>query len=90
MCEPALHEELAWLKEWRGRREIAWLLPLLDSFTPLAPLGAQMLLVAQPAIARWDGKRKLTTLARALESPNGVQLIRQLLDPSLEKSDTIE
>lgn len=53
----------------------------LDVLQPLAPLGAQLLWVAQPAAGLIGGWGEMIgTLARTLEEPGGIERLRQALE----------
>lgn len=72
-------DDLSWLRSWKQREWGAWILTGLDAFEPLAPLGAQIIRVAQPLVGGWVSLERLETLARALETPEGIARIRQYL-----------
>lgn len=52
---------------------------LLDALEPLGPLGAQMLWIAQPALAWITPRDEVAALARLLEAPGGVVWLREQL-----------
>ncbi len=52
----------------------------LDAFAPLAPLGAQLLWTAQPALSLFVRRDTLTALAQALEEPETLDALRRQLD----------
>jgi hypothetical protein len=70
--------DLDWLKAVRGSSWGDWLLTALDAFEPLAPLGAQVILMAQPWLSQTGGER-WGSLARALESAEGIERVRACL-----------
>ena len=78
-------DDLSWLRSWKKRGWDEWMLAGLDAFEPLAPLGAQILRVAQPIVGGWVNPGRLEMLARALETPEGIARIRHYLhDEPLE------
>ncbi len=71
------HDTYAWI-EAAQRRGLSGAIRLtLTALAPLGVLGAQLLYIAQPMAAVFGAHRALGDIARALESPDGVQ---QLLD----------
>lgn len=55
----------------------------LDALEPLGPLGAQMIWIAQPLFGVFGGenaRHAIGDIAEALESPEGVEAIRQRLN----------
>ena len=70
--------DLEWLKSARGSAWSDWLLTALDAFEPLAPLGAQFIFMAQPWLGHTGGER-WGSLARALESADGIEQVRACL-----------
>lgn len=71
--------DVKWLRRLRERGQAPWLLALLDAFEPFAPLGAQMIWVAQPGVGWLLGHERMDLLAKALETPEGVAALRQYL-----------
>ena len=49
---------------------------LLDAVEPLGPFGAQMLWIAQPALALMAPRDEIASLARLLETPGGIAWLR--------------
>ena len=72
--------EQEWIQQVKARGLAAPLRLLLDALEPLGPLGAQLLYVAQPAAGLWGGSQVMGHIAAALEQPDGVAQLRQLLD----------
>lgn len=71
----------AWITFARRQRLAGWAAFLIESFEPLAPVGAQMLYLIEPVL----GLRRSTTrrLARALEDDEArAALRRQLTEDS--------
>jgi hypothetical protein len=64
---------------------------LLDALRPLGPLGAQLLYVAQPLawlVGGRDARHALGSLAQTLETPGGMDHLRQQLDDDLDNDRT--
>ena len=72
--------EQDWIQQVKARGLATPLRVLLDVLEPLGPVGAQLLYVAQPAASLWGGASLVGHIASALEQPDGVELVRQLLD----------
>ncbi len=70
--------DLDWLKTARSSVWGDWLLTALDAFEPLAPLGAQLIFLARPWLSQTGGER-WSSLARALETQEGVERVRAYL-----------
>jgi hypothetical protein len=89
MIEPDLDQRLSWLREWQGRPLGEWLATALDAFEPIAPVGAQVLYILQPTMGWMIARERLHALAQALETPEGVMAVRQLLrtDANAPKTD---
>jgi len=70
-----------WIEKIRARGWGDAFSTALDVLEPLGPLGAQLLWVAQPA-AHWLGGwgESLAELALALEDPDGIERLRELLE----------
>jgi len=70
-----------WIEKIRARGWGDAFSTALDVLEPLGPLGAQLLWVAQPA-AHWLGGwgESLGELALALEDPDGIERLRELLE----------
>lgn len=68
-----------WLRAWRAQGHGDWSVSLLEAFEPLAPLAAQLMWVAQPGLGWWLGHERLASLARALETPEGIAVLRGVL-----------
>jgi hypothetical protein len=79
------HQDMR-LAQW-GARLRGWGLEglaaaLLEAATPLSPLGAQLLYVAQPALGLFLPSERVGQLARSLEDPATVSHWRaQLFEP---------
>ncbi len=69
-----------WIQQVKDRGLTVPVRVLLDIFEPLGPVGAQLLYIAQPAASLWNGAAWMGHIAAALEQPNGVEQLRQLLD----------
>jgi hypothetical protein len=54
----------------------------LETFKPLAFIGAQMMWVAQPFLSLWWKEKDLRDLALVLEDPAGVEAIIDRLESS--------
>lgn len=71
------------LAQWGARLHAAGLgglmAALLDAAEPLAPLGAQALWVAQPALGLLLSRDAVADLARVLDAPGGVAWLREQL-----------
>lgn len=52
---------------------------LLDAGAPLAPLGAHLLWIAQPALGLFVPHDDVAALARLLEQPGGLEQVRRHL-----------
>jgi hypothetical protein len=52
---------------------------LLDALDPLAPLGAQVLYLAQPTLALFGSRQTAGELAEILEQPGGLEWLRQTM-----------
>lgn len=72
--------EQEWIARIKARGWDNALRVALDAFAPLGPLGAQLLWVAQPVSGLFGAGEALGKMAEALEAPDGVERLRQLLD----------
>ncbi len=72
-------EIAGWIAHAKRRGGAPFLLILLESFEPLAPVLAQGLLVAQPLANLWRGGAALGELVELLEEPEGLSELRALL-----------
>ena len=81
MVERPESAEYEWIEKIRARGWGDALSTALDILEPLGPLGAQLLWVAQPA-AHWIGGwgDSLGELAQALEAPDGIERLREMLE----------
>lgn len=81
MTERPKTAEYEWIEKIRARGWGDALSTALDILEPLGPLGAQLLWVAQPA-AHWIGGwgATLSELALALEDPDGIERLREMLE----------
>jgi len=68
----------AWLHQ-HGLEGVAG--ALLEAGEPLAPIGAQLLYVAQPALSLVAPREAIGRWARLLETPGGVAWLRHQLNP---------
>lgn len=68
-----------WSARLRARRLDGVAGTLLDAAEPLGPFGAQILWIAQPALAWIAPRHEVATLARVLEAPGGVAWLRDRL-----------
>jgi hypothetical protein len=62
----------------RGMQQAAGI--MLDVLEPIAPIAAQLLWVAQPFAAMWGFRSAVRDLADILETPDGIESLRQQLD----------
>ncbi len=53
---------------------------LLEALDPLAPLGAQVLYIAQPTLSLFGSRDAAGDLARVLETPGGMAWLRQTME----------
>jgi hypothetical protein len=88
MNDHNLHQHLSWLREWQGRPQGEWLATALDVFEPIAPLGAQVLYILQPTMGWIIARERLHALAQALETPEGVAVVRAILSAHAEDPNT--
>ena len=88
MSDHDLHQHLSWLREWQGRPQGEWLAMALDAFEPIAPIGAQVLYILQPTMGWMIARERLYALAQALETPEGVTAVRQLLCTDADPRET--
>jgi hypothetical protein len=79
MMEEQQNTDLDWLRGWQGKASGEWLALALDTLEPLAPLSAQLMYIAQPALGWALERQQWQALARALETPEGIETIRRLL-----------
>ncbi|MEP0763250.1 MAG: hypothetical protein HRF48_11000 [Chloroflexota bacterium] len=79
------------LSQWGQRLHAAGLggviAALLDAAEPLAPLGAQALWVAQPALGLLLPRDAVADLARVLDAPGGVAWLRERLATAQDEAD---
>ncbi|MEB2288316.1 MAG: hypothetical protein OZ934_09410 [Anaerolineae bacterium] len=79
------------LAQWGARLHAAGLgglmAALLDAAEPLAPLGAQALWVAQPALGLLLSRGAVADLARVLDAPGGVAWLREQLATAQDEAD---
>ena len=73
-------DEPAWIQQIKARGLAGWLAASLEVFEPLAPLGAQMMWVLQPALGLVVGHERVASVARWLEEPGEFELVRQWLE----------
>ena len=52
----------------------------LDVFQPLGVIGAQLIWIGEPVLRLWIPPEALAELANALETPDGVEQLRQELE----------
>lgn len=81
LCYTAIMDQQAWIQAVRARGWGDAVSIALDVLEPLGPLGAQILLIAQPAarlIGGWGDT--VGMFAQALETPGGIEQLRQALD----------
>jgi hypothetical protein len=78
----------AWITFARRQRLAGWAAFLIDSFEPLAPVGAQLLYLIEPVLGR---HRSTHPLARALEDEEARAALRRRLaeDPACGPSGGI-
>lgn len=87
MSDHDLQHHLSWLRDWRGRPQGEWLANALEVFEPIAPLGAQILYILQPGMGWMIARERLHALAQALETPEGVAVVRAILSADAEDSE---
>jgi len=79
------------LAPWGARLQAAGLggliAALLDAAEPFAPLGAQALWVAQPALGLVLPRDAVADLARVLDAPGGVAWLRERLATAQDEAD---
>jgi hypothetical protein len=82
-------DQKQWATRWSGRLHRSGLGSvagvLLDILEPLGPLGAQLLLVAQPSLSLITSvsRKDLNGLAQLLDDPAGIAWLRsELVDPA--------
>lgn len=79
------------LSQWGQRLHAAGLggviAALLDAAEPLAPLSAQALWVAQPALGLLLPRDAVADLARVLDAPGGVAWLRERLATAQDEAD---
>lgn len=72
------------MKTWRERLQQAGLLDfaglVLDVVEPLAPIGAQMLWVAQPTLGLLVAPEKIASWAELLENPQQIARLREQIE----------
>jgi hypothetical protein len=77
-----------WIAETQARGLDGALDLALGALEPLGPLGAQLLYIAQPVLGLFGWKRAVTDIAQALETPGGIEALRQdLRDPQADPAD---
>jgi hypothetical protein len=69
-----------WVQQARTRGLGGALGVALDVLEPLGPLGAQLVLVAQPLLGLVVSREALTGVAQALEEPGGIERLREQLE----------
>lgn len=69
-----------WVKQAQERGLATPLSTLLDMVEPFAPVLAQALWIIQPMTRAVGGQTMVSDLARALDSPEELASLRQLLD----------
>lgn len=68
-----------WLDRAKQNGYDQWVLVFLDAIEPIAPIIAQGLWVVQPLSGLWGGASSVQHLAETLESPDGIDHLRQRL-----------
>ena len=80
MDEKSEEQLLIGIQQWRTRLEQSGLSGALDVvltiLAPLAPLGAQLLYVAQPTLSLFMSRATISALAQLLETPDGLAQLR--------------
>lgn len=74
----------SWLEDIKARGLGGALRITFDALSPLSPLAAQLLYIAQPVCGLWGWHGRVGEIARALEDPQQMEAIRQ----RLEKDET--
>jgi hypothetical protein len=69
-----------WLERVKTSEFKPFLSAALDVIEPLGPFGAQLLWVSQPLISIFGAKDAVSEIAQAIETPEGIARLRQLLD----------
>jgi hypothetical protein len=69
-----------WVQQLRSRGLGHALGVALDVLEPLGPLGAQLVWVSQPVLGVYLSRDWLDQLAETLETPGGVEQLRQWLE----------
>jgi hypothetical protein len=68
------------IKEWRTRIEELGVEGIVDTllvaFTPFAPIGAQLLYIAQPVMGLFVERNSISRWATLLEEPDGMDWLR--------------
>jgi hypothetical protein len=72
--------QAAWIQAAKARGLGHVLSVALDVLEPLGPLGAQVVWASQPVLGLWIKRETLGDVARALETPGGVEALRQQLE----------
>lgn len=68
-----------WLERLKARGWAGPLAALLDALEPIAPLAAQLCYLAEPAAWIVGGREPLREVAQSLETPGGIEALRQRL-----------
>jgi hypothetical protein len=77
--EPTERQMPAWIEAARARGLTGVLVTALDALEPLGPLGAQLVYAAQPVLGLWLPREALGEVAEALETPDGIERLREHL-----------
>jgi hypothetical protein len=77
-------DEPVWIQTVKARGLAGLLAASLDVFEPFAPLGAQVMWVLQPALSLVVSRERVATIARLLEEPGELELVRQWLEDDAE------
>jgi hypothetical protein len=73
-------EHYTWINNLKKRGMGGVLRAALNALEPLGPMGAQMVYILQPAMGLFGGWSAAGDIAKALETPGGLDTLRHLLD----------
>lgn len=71
---------LSWVQQAKDRQLDGVLVTMLDVLEPIAPLASQALYVFQPVAGIFGGQTVVRDIADALDTPDGVQALRDELE----------
>ena len=70
----------AWINAAKARGWDSGLRLMMDVLEPISPLASQMLWVIQPTASLFGAQEMIKQIAEALETPEGIQALRDKLD----------